>query len=127
MENTIQSEESKPDDFLLNTQTDEFLKALAIDIFEGKVYTNRHISNPEDIAMVFMVIALGGFAHLTEEQVKRIGLVYEYISEAGPRSINGMPSFFSMKMLSMDDTNRMLKFYNEYKQLKESFINKPTT
>ena len=36
----------------------------------------------------------------------KIGTIYEYISEAGPRSINGFPCFFSHKVLNRSDFMR---------------------
>jgi hypothetical protein len=35
------------------------------------------------------------------------------MDKAGPRCINGMPVFGSFKYLNKDDTEKMLKYYNE--------------
>jgi len=39
------------------------------------------------------------------------GIIYEYISEAGQMCVNGMPIFFSCKMISSEDAKRVLDYY----------------
>lgn len=104
-------------------KTDADLKKIAVDLFEGKIYTDRHIPEGESLAMVFMPIALGAFQNTTEEEIKNIGLIYEYLDQAGPRSINGMPNFFSFKMLTRSETESVITHYDAYKKLKENFMN----
>jgi len=36
-------------------------------------------------------------------RLQNIGVIYEYISKAGPRSINGYPCFFSFRILNKAD------------------------
>ena len=109
-------------------RTEQELKSLAIDIFEGKVYTDRHIPKEEEngLMMVFMPLALGGGKDWTDDDWKTIGMIYEYIDQAGPRSINGMPSFFSFNMLSTEQATKVAKFYDEYRALKEGFLTQST-
>lgn len=71
-------------------KTDSDLKKIAVDLYEGKIFTDRHIQGSE-IQMVFMPIALGAFQNVSEEELKDLGLIYEYLDQAGPRSINNMP------------------------------------
>lgn len=106
----------------LQPRTDADLKKIAIDLYEGKIFTDRHIQG-SDIQMVFMPIALGAFQNTSEEEIKDIGLIYEYLDQAGPRSINSMPCFFSFKMLSRSETETMITHYEAYKKIKEEFIN----
>jgi hypothetical protein len=105
--------------------TDDELKQIAIDLFEGRIFTDRHLKSMEDARMVFMLIPLGAFAEAPPEYIDNIGMIYEYLSEAGPRSVNGYPSFLSLRVLSKEQTEKMLNFYDEYIKLKESFIQKP--
>lgn len=86
-------------------KTEEEIKQLALDIHAGKVYTDRHCGNISEISMVFMPLAFG--LGLDPEDEKKIGLVYEYMDQAGPRSINGKPTFSSMRFLDTNDTNRV--------------------
>ncbi len=93
--------------------TDEQLKQLAIDIHAGNVYTDMHIQDMSDLPSVFTPIILGAFNGETKESLKELGMVYEYLDKAGPRSINGLPSFFSMKVLSIEQANKVKAFHDE--------------
>lgn len=62
------------------------------------------ISQPDTFPMVFMSIGLGGLGDLDPHS---IGCVYEFMSEAGARAVNGMPSFFSCKFMHIDDWKRV--------------------
>lgn len=54
-----------------------------------------------------------------EQYLTSIGLVFEYLSAAGPTSVNGKPSFFSMRLLNIDDTKKMFEYYEKYKSIRE--------
>jgi len=107
---------------IFGEKTDDELKQLAIDLVEGKVYTDRHVPN-DMIGIVFSPIALGAFSDTTDEELDQIGLVYEYLSEAGKNSINGLPIFFSFRVLNKEQTEKLRGFYNQYKVLKNQFQN----
>lgn len=101
------------------------LKQLAMDLYENKVFTDRHLlssGNDYLIPSVFMPVALGAFSGKTQEEIKaEVGMIYEYYSEAGPRGINGYPCFFSFRILSPEDTEKMFKYYDDYSKIKEAF------
>lgn len=97
------------------------LRQIAIDIYEGRIFTNRHCSGDE-AKHVFMVIGLGGFKDMTKEKIENIGLIYEYMSEQGPRSWNGKPMFMSCRTLTKAETEKMFKFFEEYKAMKQEFM-----
>ena len=78
------------------------LRKLITEICDGTVFTSAQCRE-SDMGMVFMPILLGAFAENTKESLKQIGILYEYLSEAGPRSCNGYPCFFSFHMLHKDD------------------------
>lgn len=79
---------------------------LAQDFIAGKVYTDRHC--PEGmLGSVFLLLGLGAFAGATQEQLAQVGMIYEYLDKAGPRSVNGCPMFLSMRMLSAADVPRL--------------------
>lgn len=95
---------------------DEEIKKLAEDIYKGHIFTNKHIHNPKDMQMVFIPLLF-----LKEEQVKQInknppGLVYEYMSAACPRSINGMPIFMSFRMIGQEDAKKVFEKYEQIKK-----------
>lgn len=150
------------------SKSDEDLKVIAKDLYNGLVYTDRHCGH--DIKSVFMVLLFMGpqppkspeypnnessiendrdnalydvlqrdvdqakyeedmkwyekeWEYYQEHQVKSIGLVYEYLSEAGPISVNGKPTFFSLRLLNKVDTEKMFDYYNQYKEIREKADN----
>lgn len=78
-----------------------YLTQLAIDIESGKVFTDWHCRDVEDIRTVFMPLMFGT---LKGYDLGSIGMIYEYMSEAGPMAVNNMPTFFSMRMLNKQDS-----------------------
>lgn len=63
------------------------------------------------------------YKYFNENYISSIGLVYEYMSNAGPMSVNGLPNFFSARFLNIEDTEKMFKFYESYKQKREEVDN----
>jgi hypothetical protein len=59
--------------------------------------------------MVFMVLGLMDQNARQQLIDDKPGLLYEYLDEAGPRSINGRPIFTSMKVLNESDTDKVLE------------------
>jgi hypothetical protein len=101
------------------------LRQLAVDYYDGKVFSDRHIPEHEKhlISAVFMPLALGALSEYDQETTKQISMLYEYIDQAGPRGINGMPIFGSVRILWADEAEKMLKYFEEYKAIKEQFLN----
>ena len=99
--------------------SDDELRTFVLALCDGKIFTMHHV--PEDmIGMVFMPIGMGAFADVPVEELKQIGTIYEYIDQAGPRSVNGMPMFLSFKMVHIDDWTRAREAYDaEMKRRKE--------
>jgi hypothetical protein len=64
-----------------------------------------------------MVLALSDKEQLKELQKLDIGMFYEYMDKAGPRSINGMPCFFSVQYLNRGDFEKFIIKYKEVKEL----------
>lgn len=81
----------------------ELLK-LARDIIAGDVFGSWSIRNTHDIRMVFMTIALGAYSKGVPENLAHL---YEYVSEAGPRSVNGMPMFMSHRSINHSDFEKL--------------------
>ena len=104
-------------------RTDQDVRQLASDLLNGKLFTDRHLKSPEQVRMVFLPIALGAFNEWTEEEFEQIGMIYEHMHEAGPVAVNGKPSFFSVKLLNIHDTELLFKYYNELKTAQEQFLN----
>ena len=141
--------------------TDEDLKKLAKDIYNGLVFTDRNCPNNNDIQSVFMVLMLMGPKSPTspsedkdtqgkrdnliydliqreedqkiyeyeevfyKEYLGKVGMVYEYLDSKNmsPMSVNGLPCFFSCRFLSKEDTDKMLEFYKQYREIRETADN----
>jgi len=85
---------------------EEELAKFVLDFCDGKIFSSAHISKEQDghiLGMVFMPLSLGALSNYTEEEIKNIGLVYEYYDKAGPRGINDYPMFFSCRMMTSGD------------------------
>lgn len=76
----------------------EELEALAWDIASGRVYTDRDCP-PNLIPNVFMPLMFIEDKSFFDD----LGFIYEYMDQAGPRSINGCPMFASMRCLNKAD------------------------
>jgi hypothetical protein len=101
-------QEEKPTEELrkLPDMSKEEMKEFILGVCNGQIFTDRHCHNPNDIPLVFMVIALGGLGGLDLED---LGCIYEFMSEAGPRSVNGMPCFFSCRLMNKKDAGFAFK------------------
>ena len=104
--------------------SDAELKQLAMDIVDGKVFTDKHIPDNQQhmLTRVFIPLMLGGLEQINQDGLlDNVGMIYEYYSEAGPRGINGMPIFMSFRYLTVADAKRTFEFYDDYLKLKASF------
>lgn len=92
-------------------KSDEEIKQLALDVMADKVFTSLHIREGEMARMlpsifmplIFLEGSEGGAEFLERLKSGEITLIYEYLSKAGPRAINGYPSFLSMCCLNRAD------------------------
>lgn len=107
----------------MTPRTDEELRKFAIDFVDGHIFTSDMIPNVNEIGLVFMVFALGAAQKMPEEEIKELGLIYEYMDKAmRTRSINGMPIFFSAQLMSKEDCKRAQVFVDEYRKMKATFF-----
>lgn len=108
--------------FIPSRQDEKELKTIAKGICTGEIFCDRHIKNPlQDAQVVFMPIALGALSTMTEDQVKDVGMIYEYLSEAGGRCVNGYPTFMSMKLLNRADTEKVIEYAKQYHSMTEKW------
>ena len=87
--------------------TEVEINQLAQDIHAGKVFTDRHVQVADDLLLVFMPFAFLQGDDL--EKMNDVGMVYQYMNEAGPRSVNGMPTFMSFRTVSKSDLPLVLE------------------
>jgi hypothetical protein len=96
--------------------TDDEIKTLAEDMYKGLVFTDRQLSTADELPMVFIPLALAGKELIEELQKIPPGMIYEYIEEAGPMGVNGMPMFTSFKVASVEDTRKIFEHYHKIKE-----------
>jgi hypothetical protein len=81
--------------------SEEDLKQFVLGCCDGKVYTNRHINSARVVPLVFMPLAFW-----KKPDLEDVGLIWEWLSEMGPRAINGHPTFMSCRLMHTDDWER---------------------
>lgn len=87
--------------------TDE-LTQFVLNYCDGHLFTSADIrpSGESLIGTIFMPLAFGAFGDRSKSYFEKIGIIWEHISAAGPRSINGYPMFMSMRIMHKDDWTR---------------------
>ena len=97
-----------------DAMTTEELKQIAIDIYHGKIFTDRHIrteeKTPSLLGMIFMPILFW------DAPPPDIDMLFEYLDKAGPRAINGYPMFDSCRYLNESDRAQVFRLYSEYEE-----------
>jgi len=113
-------------------KSDKELRKLALDIADDKVFIDWYLKHDDDsnlekyghyLTMVFMPLALGAFKDWNREDLKELGMIYEYLTEAGPRSINGYPSFMSLQYLKREEASRVHEYIIGITKQRNNFIN----
>lgn len=94
-------------------KTDAELEQLAQDMEAGRLWTSYHGEGWKDS---FMVLHLMSPEQLEELRALDVTFFYEYVDQAGPRGINGQPSFFSIKYLNRADHE---KFHGRFVEIHE--------
>ena len=101
-------------------KTDEELRQIALDLHLGKIFSDRHCPGPESIPMVFMLLNLMEDKVIEEIKAKNVNFIYEYLDQAGPLSVNGMPTFMSLRFLTKDESDKMFEYYKKFKEAQDS-------
>lgn len=92
--------------------TEDEVKGFVKDCVHGLIFTAHHIGPTRDeraLTSVFMILALGAFLERADFELMNVGTFYEYISEAGPLSVNGSPTFMSVRVMNKRDWERCFK------------------
>lgn len=110
---------SKKKESTLKGLSREEIRKLALDMRQGVVFTDRQCKGENLLPMVFMPLALVG---IPKNLVGKVGLVYEYMDKAGPRSINGMPMFFSCRFLIKANVPLLNEFIEKFKKAEEVIV-----
>jgi hypothetical protein len=124
---------SAPDDEIkeqiesaLGGHSEEQLRKLAQEIVEGKVFTDRDLRRADQeggtmLGMIFMPVLLmpNSAAYLADA-----GLLYEYWDQAGPRSVNGYPIFFSVRKIIKKDMPALEHYVKTFWEMKKELEKK---
>jgi len=102
----VTEEEKKPRK--LQRLTDDELRTFVSDFASQQIFSSAHLSESDvnKLKMIFMPLAFGAFEGYTDDDLKDVGLIYEYLDQQGPHSINGYPMFWSCRIMHKDDWER---------------------
>lgn len=93
---------------MMGKMTDDEIISLAEDIYRDRVFTSNQI-RPGDLNMlpvIFLPIIFADKKFIELMQKDAPGMIYEHICEAGPRAVNGYPTFFSFHIVSQEDAKK---------------------
>jgi hypothetical protein len=111
-----------PAPIYLRSVSKKELHKIAMGMVAGTVFTDRHCRTTQDLKMSFMhlTLAMSGCPGFYESyRAFPPGLIYEYMSAAGPRSCNGMPMFLSSRFLSPKDAETVLAMCRKLERMGE--------
>ena len=107
---------------MINNLSEEEVRNLASALFHGDIFTDRQCKTPDEVMSVFVALALSDKALLKDINDDKPGMIYEYVSEACPMSVNGLPMFLSCHFLSQDDTQRILDLAQKLAQAEKRIL-----
>jgi hypothetical protein len=95
------------------------LKQVAMDIVDKKIFHSEMLKDETYLHAVFMPLLF-----VKEEQINfdLVGLLYEYMDKATPRTINGLPTFSSANMLHREQVDKLQDYINKFIEMRESFV-----
>lgn len=84
------------------------LRKFVLGLADGRLFTSGHLREHETdlLPMIFLPLALGALSQCERFDAAKIGAFWEWNSKASPRSINGLPIFFSVRMINVRDWQR---------------------
>jgi len=105
---------------MIPSKTDDELHQLALAVFRGEVFTDRHVDDLHMVPSIFMILNFLDDDALATFRTTPPGMIYEYMREAGERSVNGYPMFMSMKLLNQADAQTFAEKYERIVQAVEA-------
>lgn len=105
-------------------KTDEEIKQLVVDVVGGRVFCDYMVREGDNnsMSMVFMPLALMSREDGEKLIEEEASMLYEYLEKAGPRSVNGMPGFFSFQVLNRADHDYFVDEMVKYLELQKKFL-----
>lgn len=104
---------------MLKKLADDEINALAEDIYRDRVFTSDQIRQGDlnILPVIFMALVFADQKLIEKMQKDAPGMIYEHFSEAGPRSVNGYPTFVSLHIVSKEDAK---KVWEKFEQIKKA-------
>ena len=104
---------------MIKKLTDDEINALAEDIYRDRVFTSNHVRQGDlnMLPVIFMPLIFADKKFIELMQTDAPGIIYEHFSEAGPRSVNGYPTFISLHIVSQEDAK---KVWGKFEQIKKA-------
>lgn len=104
-------------------RTDDELKELGRDLHAGRLFTDQHLrpgDRPEMLLHIFMPLALMEDDQWERWKASGPHVIFEYLDKAGPRSINGYPTFLSVQALTEAEWTVVLTYYYRLKEASDA-------
>lgn len=100
--------------------SEEELRRFVHGLCDGDIFTSHHLANPEEeLPLVFLPLPLGLFNDWSTEEVGNVGVIWQWLREATPMSVNGLPSFFGCRVMHKDDWARAYTAYQAEQKRRE--------
>lgn len=107
----------------MENKSKEVLIKLAKDIKNNLVFIDRYIPEHLSLENIFMPLLFMDEGFREELKKDPPGLIYEYLSEANPRSVNGYPTFMSLRMISIEDTKILGQIMKKLEEAENKAVN----
>ena len=98
---------------------------LALDTFQGKVFTSDHIELDKQLDMLPLVFLPLGFMDekgQNELMAKQPSMFYQFLAEAGPTAVNGYPSFMTFNVLNKAEHRQFIDEYLKYQDIADAAL-----
>jgi hypothetical protein len=109
---------------VLDNRSEEELRKLAAEFVEDRIFTTLQIrdTDADMLQVIFMPLM---FIKESGAWLANAAFLYEHMDQAGPRAVNGYPSFFSVKKLTKHNYRAFTRYVEDYKAIKEQFFSAP--
>ena len=99
-------------------RTDEEIKELALQLYRGDIFTSMQIrdNDMQLLGNIFMPLLFMNALSKKMLMLNRAFSFYAEMKDAGPRSINGYPGFFSMSYLDQEDSKRLIDKFDAIRE-----------
>jgi hypothetical protein len=93
---------------------------LAKDAVADKIFFDFQLKDVTMLRMVFMPLGFLDDKGLENMRTWKPVRIFEYIDKAGPRAINGYPSFFSMQFLNQEEWDVVAEYIKKFQTALDS-------